>query len=157
MKTLYFIMASLLFTLAACTNNTTNKPLTNDGASLPTAFNFAKLGLKVITSSINKKQHTMNILYGNALALKAAADSTTNNIPGEVLALVTWAQQADDDWYGAKIPANLLSVEMLKTKKGKNDIQYQRFDGKNLSLNADTTNQNQRISYMLAQKPSVMP
>jgi hypothetical protein len=155
MRRAYILLAFTAIMLTACTNTTNNSTLVNDAASLPSSFNFGKMGFKVITSTINKKLGTMSTLYGNEPALKAAG--TDSAIAGEVFALVTWKQQADDHWFGAKIPANLLSVEYVKTDETGSSISYQKFTGKNLVLSADTSNSQARIKYIFDQKPSVMP
>jgi len=158
MKTIYFILAGFLLTLAACNDKPDTASLVNNKASLPPSFNFDKMGLKVITSSINKKRHTMSILYGNEQALNTAKLDNKSIIAGETFALVTWSQQADEHWFGAKIPADLLAVEVIKTTQtGENGIQYQRFEGKTLAVNSDTLHRFERINYILGQKPSVMP
>ena len=100
------------------------------------------------------------MLYGNSLALKSAKMGQ-NTIPaGEVLALITWQQQADENWYGAKIPGNIVSIEVVKTKhgEGENTISnYQRYDGTSLRTNPNTSSGQARITYILSFKPSVMP
>ena len=157
MRSAYILLAFTAVLLPACKSTTNNVALVNNAASLPSSFNFDKMGFKVITSFINKKQGTMSTLYGNELALKAAGSGTDTITTGEVFALVTWKQQADDHWFGAKIPADLLSVEYVKTGGGSNRISYQKFEGKNLVLSMDTANNQVRIKYIVDQKPSVMP
>jgi hypothetical protein len=155
MRSAYILLGIAAIMLTACTSDTNNSALVNDAASLPSSFNFGKMRFKVIASSINKKLGTMSTLYGNEPALRAAGrDSAT---AGEVFALVTWKQQADDHWFGAKIPADLLSVEYVKTGETGNSIGYQKFAGKNLVLSTDTSNSQARIKYITDQKPSVMP
>jgi hypothetical protein len=155
MRPAYILLAFTSIMLPACTGNTNKSTLVNNMASLPSSFNFCKMGFKVITSSINKKLGTMSTLYGNEPAIKAAGtDSAT---AGEVFALITWKQQADDHWFGAKIPANLLSVEYVSTGETGNSVSYQKFAGKNLVLSMDTANSQARIKYIFDQKPSVMP
>jgi hypothetical protein len=155
MRSAYILLAFTAIMLTACTSTTNNIALVNDAASLPPSFNFGKMGFKVINSSINKKLGTMSTLYGNESALKAAGTGAAT--AGEVFALVTWKQQTDDHWFGAKIPANLLSVEYVKTGETGNPVSYQKFTGKNLVLSADTSNSQARIKYISDQKPSVMP
>ena len=102
----------------------------------------------------------MSTLYGNDLALKTAISGSTNYPPGENLTLVTWKQQDDDRWFGAKIPGDLLSVEVIKTihsSTGSIATNYQRFTGKGLVSDTDTTHQQERITYIFSQKASVMP
>jgi len=160
MKITYILFTASVFTLAACNNRKPAEELLNKKAAIPTSFNFSKAGLKVITSSINKKEQTMSTLYGNDLALKTAISGSTNYPPGENLTLVTWKQQDDDRWFGAKIPGDLLSVEVVKTissKTGNAIVNYQRFTGKELVADTDTALQQERISYIFSQKPSIMP
>jgi hypothetical protein len=152
--------AFVLILSAACNNRKPAEELLNKKAAIPPSFNFSKAGLKVITSSINKKEQTMSTLYGNDLALKTAISGSTNYPPGENLTLVTWKQQDDDRWFGAKIPGDLLSVEVIKTvssNTGNAIISYQKFSGHELTPASDTTDQQERIKYIFAQKPSVMP
>lgn len=158
MKSAYILLlAGFALQLAACTNKTNSTTLVNNEAAIPGSFNFGKMGYKVIASSINKKHGTMATLYGNQIALKTAIAGTGNIVDGEIFALVTWKQQPDDHWFGANIPGNLQSVEFVKTSLGGNNISYQKFDGKNMVLNTDTSNNQERIKYIFGQKPSIMP
>jgi hypothetical protein len=152
----YSILFILSLFLAACSNPPGN-PL-NQEASFPASFDLTKMGLKVITSSINKKQATMSTLYGNAAALKAATDSTQHQ-PGETYALVTWKQKADGHWFGANIPGDLQSVTMLKTtgQTGAITFNYQKYTGKNLTLSADTVGNKASMKFILSERASVMP
>jgi len=160
MKNSHILFAASILILSACNNRKPAEELLNKKAAIPTSFNFSKAGLKVITSSINKKEQTMSTLYGNDLALKTAISGSTSYLPGENLTLVTWKQQDDDRWFGAKIPGDLVSVEVVKTinsNTGRTIANYQRFTGKKLVADTDTAYQQERISYIFSQKPSVMP
>lgn len=161
MKTTHFLWFGLVFLLAACSGTTSSTELGNQEASLPDSFSISKMGLKVITSSINNNTHTMSTLYGNDLALKMASQGRNTEIqPGEVMALITWNQQDDDRWFGARIPGNIHSLELLKTvpvKDGKAGINYRRFEGEKLTLNSDTLHNQESIKYIFDQRPSVMP
>jgi hypothetical protein len=76
-----------------------------------------------------------------------------------VFALVTWSQQADDHWFGAKIPGDLQCIELVKTTNGAkgNSISYNRYIGKSIIADKDTLNRQDRIKYIFDQQPSVMP
>ncbi|WP_158991177.1 hypothetical protein [Mucilaginibacter sp. L196] len=152
----YSILFILSLFVAACSNPPGN-PL-NQEASFPPSFDLTKMGLKVITSSINKKQATMNTLYGNAAALKDATDSTQHQ-PGETFALVTWKQKADGHWFGANIPGDLQSVTMLKTsgQSGAITLNCQKYTGKNLTMSADTVGNSAITKFILSERASVMP
>ena len=152
----YSIVFILPLFLAACSNPTGN-PL-NQEASFPASFDLTKMGLKVITSSINKKQATMSTLYGNSAALKAAGDNTQYQ-PGETFALVTWKQKPDGHWFGANIPGDLQSVGMLKTsgQAGAITLNYQKYTGRSLTITADTVGNTAAMKFILSERASVMP
>ena len=151
----------LFFCLLICScNNNANLPNNiNSKASFPDSIKFSPAGLKVITSFINKKVATMSILYGNELALQKAIGFTKELVSGELFTLVTWKQQPDAHWFGANIPGDLQSVEVLKSNSNGAIVvlNYQRYDGKALVLNSDTLDKNERIKFILDQRPSVMP
>lgn len=159
MKSIYILFPAIAIVVAACSNPTDPGKLINKEASLPEAFNFNKMGLKVVNSSINQKKATMSTLYGNDHALNALkADSGIR--AEEVLAFITWKQKEDEHWFGAKIPGDLQTLELIKTSKdvnGQLKVSYRRFEGSKLALSNDTTGNAQSIKYIFAQKPSVMP
>jgi hypothetical protein len=149
-----------LLALSACSQHKVPAGQLNEAASLPPSFDFSTLGLRVLASFVNRQQATMATLYGNDLARQAALGDTGAAQPGEVLALLTWKQQADPNWFGARIPGALQSLELLRTgsaSAGHPAITYQYFTGKDLVLRADTLHQQERIAYLLAQKPAVLP
>lgn len=158
MKVLYSLMTACMLMFTACSNN---KPveLYNTKAALPASPKYNLDGLKVITSFVNKKQGTASTLYGNDLALKSAIDGNETIAANEVFTLVTWKQQDDSHWFGAKIPSDVESVEVIKTVSSGNGVavNYEQLKGKELAAKADTLGQTERIKYILGQKPSVMP
>jgi hypothetical protein len=154
------IALGALLALTACSQHKVPAGQLNEAASLPASFDFSKLGLRVLTSSVNRRQATTATLYGNDQARQAALGGTGAAQPGEVLALLTWRQQADPNWFGARIPGALQSLELLRTipgDAGHSVVTYQCFAGKNLTLQADTLHQQERIAYLLAQRPAVLP
>jgi hypothetical protein len=158
-RSIHMLLAGIAILSSACGHKTNSADLINKKASLPPSFQFEALGLKVMSSSINKKRGTMSTLYANELGLKNAIAGLKNHMAGEVFALVTWKQQEDDHWFGAKIPGDLSSVELVKTTAIVNHtvISYKKFEGKDLVANPDTLHQQDRIKYIFEQQPSVMP
>jgi hypothetical protein len=158
MKALYSLMTGCMLLLAACSDN---KPveLYNTKAALPSSPKYNLDGLKVITSFVNKTKGTASTLYGNDLALKSAIDGNKTVVANEVFTLVTWTQQEDDHWFGAKIPSDVESVEVIKAVPSGNSVavNYEQLEGKQLTLKTDTVGQAERIKYILGQKPSVLP
>jgi hypothetical protein len=158
MKVLYSLMTGCILILAACSNN---KPveLYNTKAALQASPKYNLDGLKVITSFVNKTKGTASTLYGNDLALKSAIDGNKRVAANEVFTLVTWTQQEDDHWFGAKIPSDVESVEVIKTASSGNSVavNYEQLKGENLAAKTDTVGQAKGIKYILGQKPSVLP
>lgn len=142
----------------SCNSKKQYEPV-NENASLPESFDFNAMNLKVVTSSINHKKQTMMTLYGTDSAIDDLKDNPGKvNNKERILALVIWSQKDDPYWYGAKIPNNLLSVEVIKSKlpfSENSGILYQKYEGKELKkVKADGTD---RVSTILSMKPSIMP
>ena len=158
MRNIIYILFGTVFILSSCHGNEDNQ-LFNEHAMLPNIFRFDTLQLKVMSSYINKKSGTMSTLYANPFALSNAFKNDTSHKAGEVLALVTWKQQADSSWFGADIPGDLQSVEIIKTTIAAKTalITYKKYTGSNLSPAPDSLHQEGRIAYILNQRPSVMP
>lgn len=151
------VWLSVFLLISACSNHKTSN--INSKASLPDTFEYNLNDLKVITTFIDKQSGTMSTLYGNPLALQKAIGFNKEKVPGEIFTLITWKQQADPHWFGANIPGDLQSVEVLETTLSRNAlvINYKLYEGKNLALNTDSLHRTERIKFILVQKPSVMP
>jgi hypothetical protein len=145
--------------ICSCKHNANLPENINTKASFPDSTPYRPAGLKVITTFINRKDTTMSTLYGNPLALQKAMGLNKELTGGELFTLVTWKQQPDAHWFGANIPGDLQSVEVLKTLSNgeKVDVNYQRYAGKTLVLNPDTMYKSERIKFILGQRPAVMP
>lgn len=145
--------------ICSCNNNDHVPDNINAKASLPYSAKLSTAGLKVITSFIDKKAGTMSTLYGNEPALQKATSLNQSMVRDALFTLITWKQQPDEHWFGADIPGDLQSVEILKTAPGGDSVvvNYQRYQGKVLVLNTDTLQQSERIKFILSQRPSVMP
>jgi len=97
----------------------------------------------------------MSTLYANPPGLQNAIKGAKETVPGEAFALITWKRQADDHWFGANIPGEIQSLELVNTTGAA--VSYKKYEGKALTASADTLNRQERISYILSRKPSVMP
>ena len=153
----FYLFFSLF--IFSCGSNSNSSDNLNIKASLPDSFEHSPKDLKVITSFINKQLGTMSTLYGNQLALQKAIGFNEHVLADEVFTLITWKQQPDAHWFGANIPGDLLSIEVLETTVNSDTvvINYQLYEGKNLELNADPLHRSERIKFILDLKPSVMP
>jgi hypothetical protein len=158
MKNISYLFIACLILLSAC-HNKSRLQLFNGKAALPPHFKFDALGLKVMSSFINTKSGTMSILYANEPALDSAINSSSSPAAGELLALVTWKQQGDEHWFGAKIPGDLQTVEVVEmSTAGKGvAINYKKYEGRELTASRDTVHQQDRINYIIDQRPSITP
>ncbi|MBD1386706.1 hypothetical protein IDJ75_15595 [Mucilaginibacter rigui] len=158
MKRLSFFIISGLIVLSSCEHPTNPDQLINNKASLPASFKLSDLHQKVITSFINNRDSTMSILYGNKQAGIIAGKDVRSGVPGASFTLVTWHQQNDPHWFGARIPGELIYVETLHTDTAEDKIiDYQKYSGKNLVKLADTAGRSSRIHFILSQNPSIIP
>ena len=118
---------------------------------------------KVITSSINPADSTMSTLYGNDVAVQSARTSPrTGYPPGAILSLVTWTQQEDPRWFGAKIPFHVKSVEFVFVNAGdtgKPAYSYQSFDGSPLRKSSEEASPTPRprAQSLLTHRAAVLP
>ena len=159
MRLIYALMTIVTLFSFGCSSQVDNAQLVNREASLPSSFQFEAKGLnKVISSSINRKKGTMSTLYGNDQAFQHAHTKADNSYPnGSLLALVTWKQQEDPHWFGANIPGELQSIELVKINAA--NASYEQFTGTALTqaTNTDTALITKRTQYILDAKPAVTP
>ena len=87
--------------------------LFNREAALPAEVTGSPLEWQLITVGVDKRTARMSALYGNDVAAeRARARGSLDTLPpGGALARVTWAQREDPHWFGARIPAAVVSVE----------------------------------------------
>ena len=144
-----------------------NKPAVsaefNRAAALVGQLPANPLQWKVISSAIDSRSSTMSTLYGNDLAVAYARTNPSHDYPaGAILALVIWAQAEDPRWFGAKIPAQVKSVEFLTISdapQGHRLYSYRKFEGTPLQQSAaeQGTVPSARSAYLLSQRAAVMP
>ncbi|CAN5484327.1 hypothetical protein BH10BAC4_BH10BAC4_11500 [soil metagenome] len=159
MKNMSSILRVLHCLLICSCSNTNTADNMNTKASFPDSYTFQSSEMKVITTIINRKLGTMSTLYGNSLALQKSRDSDAKMVAGELYKLVTWKQQPDTHWFGANIPGDLQSIEAIQTTSAEDivTINYQLYEGQNITLHSDTVNRSNRISFILKLKPSILP
>lgn len=121
---------------------------------------FDSDSLRVVSSAVNKKLETMAVLYGNNVGYKTLIGSGSNHRAGELYKFVTWKYQDNPSFYGSKINGELLSVETISIQPGQGEsikINYRVERGKILPVNGVALNKQERISYILAYKPAILP
>jgi hypothetical protein len=105
----------------------------NGAAALPDDLPYPAFQWKVITSWVDKTNGTMSTLFGNDLAVTHARTSPQMPYPaGAVIAVVTWRQQEDKHWFGARIPGKVQSVEFITANAPINNVpsySYQKYEG----------------------------
>jgi hypothetical protein len=135
----------------------------NEGAVLPANLPSNPMQDRVITSWIDRQDATMSTLYGNDIAVQYSRTSQQQDYPsGSTLSLVTWTQQQDPRWFGAKIPAKVKSVEYVMVKTGadlRTSYTYESYAGTPLKKTTDRQGPTPtpRAAYLLSQHAAVMP
>ena len=105
----------------------------------------------------------MSTLYGNDIAVQYARTSQQQDYPtGSTLSLITWTQQEDPRWFGARIPAKVKSVEYVMVKTGadqRTSYTYESYAGAPLKKTSDQQGRSPtpRAAYLLSQRAAVMP
>lgn len=151
MKTKNLLFALLPLMIAAC--QTPAQP------DLAPETLYDNAGLDVITSSFNTRQQTMSTLYGNAAALRAAADSS-HHVAGEEYTLVTWEQKPNPLWFGSNINDAVKTIEHVTTSVDSSGVvvmHYELVQGTPKDRVPATTDDTQRIVYILQQRASFFP
>lgn len=146
-----YLVTILLLSLTAC-----SKSKKESGDRIV----FHSDGLGVITSSANQTLKTMSVLYGNEEAYNAALLANGLHVSGEVFRFVTWKYDENPLWLGSQINGELLSVEkieMTSLPDKSTGIDYQIEKGTPTSVNGVELDRQQRISYILGHRPSVLP
>jgi Cytochrome P460 len=156
--------ALLLLSMYACSSpNPATSPKLNDEATLRGELPTNPLQWKVISMMINRAESTMSTLYGNDVAVEYVRTNPKGDYPaGSQLALVTWTQQEDPRWFGAKIPASVKSVEFVTVEKpvdGHSIFAYKKFEGKPLKEMSQPASKDLdgRISFIASQRAAVLP
>lgn len=143
-----------------------NEVVNNHAAILPGGLPEQPLGWSAITMYVDPQNRTISCLYGNDEAMRAVKDqrahssdpSSTMTYPlGATLSLVTWSERDDPHWFGARIPDKTESVEFLQIVNATR-MDYHRFMGAQTAEQHLQTNfQEQRIKFILALKPVLLP
>lgn len=156
-----YLTITVMFSFLLCSCNKALPENRNQSASLPEKFNFEAMKLTTITTFINTQNHTTSTLYGNENACAAILNpDSINNNNHKTLVCITWKQQDDPNWFGAKIPGQLASIETLTTDthfKDTLNIYYKFLPGGHSEKNTPIPDANKRIKAILALRPAVMP
>jgi hypothetical protein len=160
----FLLVAILSLSAHGCTSRrTAADELVNHKASLPGGLPFNPLQWRVISSSVNAREATVSVLYGNDIAVRHARTDPRRSYPaGAVLSLVTWAEEEDPHWFGAKTPGEVRSVEFVTAEESPGltpAYSYQIYEGVALKKTAaeDISNPDSRISDLLSRRALVMP
>jgi hypothetical protein len=163
-RTTFLLVAILCLGAHGCTSRRTDAAeLINRKASLRGGLPFNPLQWRVISSSVNAREATVSVLYGNDIAVRHARTDPRRPYPaGAVLSLVTWAQEEDPHWFGAKTPGEVKSVEFVTAQESPGlaaAYSYQIYEGAALERTAaeDVSNPDSRISDLLSRRALVMP
>lgn len=160
-KSLFAILAA--FFLGSCSMPNSQVVTTmNSKAALPGVLAKDPFEWRVITTGVNTRDHTMFTLFGNVAASNYSRTNSVALYPeGTALALATWTQKEDGRWFGAKIPSQVKSVELLEmttTERGSLPYHYRVFEGSPLvEANKPIARVEARAAYIRSMRAAVMP
>ena len=161
--TAWFFVSVIAFGSWSCGRSGPVTASINEGAALTGSLPWNPLQWNVITSSIDKQASTMSTLYGNDAAVRYARSNAQQDYPpGSVLSLVTWTEQEDSRWFGARIPGKVKSVEFVTVTAGPNNqpsYSYQNYEGSPLVRTSmlDGHSSGSRAASLLSLRAAVMP
>jgi len=158
MKRVICAMAVVLCVAGCRGNGPGEADVLNVVAKLPAGLPVPALEWKTISSSVDRKTGTMNLLTGNDAAVRGA--STGSYGDGVVLALTTWAQRDDPHWFGARIPGGFVSLETVTVSlgtDGKTTAVYRRFTGSPAREVAGAGDAESRKMEILGMRASQLP
>jgi Haem-binding domain/Cytochrome P460 len=105
----------------------------NAAAAWPADVSVNPRELGAIGASFDAAGGSIAITFGNALARQyARARGEETYAAGAVFARVSWSEQEDRQWFGARIPGSPRLVEVVKLVAGDQggvDPRYESFDG----------------------------
>jgi len=130
----------------------------NEAASVQATDNLPEnpLLLHAITSGIQPKDSIMYTLYGNDAAFSYAGRHSNNHYPdGAVLYEVTWRQQADEQWAGANVPKEIITIERVEYASNGQPA-YTLYQGAPLKKVA-VTDPGSRLAFISGQRMAVSP
>lgn len=158
---LVFIVAALI-SIGCSQRRTEPVKLINHKASLPETLPHDPFKWRVISASVKTQDATMSTLLGNDLAVMHARTNPNQPYPaGSILSLVTWSQQEDARWFGAKVPDDLKSVEfvtVVQSSDSKPSYTYEIYAGSPLhSATGEQDDSESRIQKIVQQRALVMP
>ncbi len=145
----------VIFALAGCVAvNPKLLTILNQSASLKGDLPANPLQWQVITSGVDQAHSNMFTLFGNRAAVQSARTSVGPYPRGSVLAMVTWREQDDARWFGARIPAQVRSVEFIDVTAGS----YRVFEGEPLKeVIRPWSEVEKRATFLLSMRAAVMP
>jgi hypothetical protein len=116
----------------------------------------------VITCGANPQMSTMSTQFGNEEAVQYSRKNANGKYPaGSTLALVTWRQQDDGHWFGARMPAEPKSVEFVSVQAsadGSLSTSYRVFEGSPLKeITTPKDKAGNRVAFIISQRAAVMP
>jgi hypothetical protein len=134
----------------------------NSAAALTATETGDPLHWRVITSGVRPRNSTMFTLFGNDAAIQYSRTNAAHDYPtGSALALVTWRQQEDSRWFGARIPSQVKSVEVVEVRtsgSGQSVNTYRVWEGTPLQETTSLKGQgDSRASYLVSLRAAVMP
>lgn len=160
MKKISQIVSPILM-LVLCTNCTKiTADVINEKASITANAELPEnpLVMTPISFSINPMISQVSTLFCNEISIHHLDKNDSLLYPkGAIFYQVTWSQEADPWWFGAKIPNSIIKVERLQFN-GADLPDYKVYTGNPLKrITQQSIDKNSRIKFILSQNRLKMP
>ena len=111
------IAVVIALVLSGCANQEPRRQDVNEESALKAKLPYPVLDWRVLTVVADREKRTMSTLFAN----NAAADAARNNLTypaGAVVALVTWHQLDNPNWFGSRVPGAPQQIEIVEYSSG---------------------------------------
>jgi Haem-binding domain/Cytochrome P460 len=129
----------------------------NHAASVADGLPYNPFAWRVIAADVHTQDATMSTLFGNdAAVMHARTNPNQPYPPGAVLSLITWSQQEDARWFGAKVPGSLKSIEFVIVRDSTPSYSYEMYTGSSFTP-VEPPDRDARLNNILHHRALVMP
>ena len=107
------IALAVAFALTGCTSQAPRTQDINPQSALRAALPYPVLDWKVLTTSADRERASMSTLFGDDMAVLAARKNQPYPV-GSKIALTTWQQRNNPNWFGSRVPGDAQRIELIE-------------------------------------------
>ncbi|MES2390026.1 MAG: hypothetical protein V4555_00185 [Acidobacteriota bacterium] len=102
----------LALAVVGCGKQPVESDVINEVAKVSATSPYAVMDWTPISTSVNRGEGTMATLFADESAVKHLRSGVAYG-ESDQIALVTWKQREDPHWFGARIPGEVVRVEIV--------------------------------------------